>query len=297
MRVSQSEADSFLTCARKHYYAHGESGTGLMPQSVSQPLSRGTVGHSILEEYFTHRKQNKSHQDCVAAAMAKTMGFLSGEVQEEYVDGVTAATELIEIFSRGNFWEWLWTNTQHWDILEIEEKYLVQVDDDLEFAMRLDLLVRDRQKNKVYLVDHKFIYNFYDPNLVAVLPQMAKYVAALRHNGISVDDGIYLMVRTRSLKEPGPDNRFQLMPANLKDSKINAYWSEQVAAMKRIKAIKDIDRTQWREQWALRTANQFTCNICPFIDLCTLDLNGGAKRDLMIKSFYAPNSYGYEDEA
>ena len=42
--------------------------------------------------------------------------------------------------------------------------------------------------------------------------------------------------------------------------------------------------------------SSFNCQHCSFLSLCTTDINGYAGRDLLIRSMYEPNTYGYTDD-
>lgn len=280
--ISQSEVDSFLSCKRRHYYAHMEK---IKPKTYSKALNRGTIGHDVLAQYYLSLKELRS----VDQAKEDAMQVLNKYAQAENME---VLLELTVILNR--FFSWAAATQMHWEILEVEQEHRIPVPGtDLIYPFKADLLVRDTKRDKVILVDHKFIQDFYKDDLIAILPQMGKYVGALQMAGIQVDDGAYQMLRTRSVKSTDINDHLRLQYMNLKQVKIDRYLKEQFSGMKQISAASKIDQETYRENFALRSANQFNCRSCPYLDLCTLDLQEG-NRDLHIRSFYEPNDYGYE---
>lgn len=288
--ISQSEVDAFLSCKRKHYYAHGEK---ITPIQSSAALNRGTIGHDALDAYFTARKEGRPHEDCAQAGMDRLNSHFSTE-------NVKALTELTPILT---YWfEYAAQElTGYWEILEVEKEYRLEVPggqvngETLIFPFKIDLLVKDKHSGKVFAVDNKFLQDFYSNDLISVLPQLAKYVGALRMLGIPVKDGVYNMLRTRPMKSGSLNDKARVIYTGMNDAKIRGYLREQFSAMRQIKHLKDLDSDTWRDKYALRTANQFNCRACPFLDICTIDLTEAHGRDLHVRSFYKHNDYGYEE--
>ena len=288
--ISQSEVDSFLSCKRRHYYAHGEK---IVPIQSSAALNRGTIGHDALDAYFTTRKNGGGHSASVEAGMDRLNSHFSTE-------NIKVLTELTPILQ-------YWFNTAApqltgaWEILEVEKEYRLEVPgpqvngETLVFPFKIDLLIKNVHTGKIYVVDNKFLQDFYSNDLITVLPQLAKYVGAMRMMGHDVSGALYNMIRTRPMKSGSLNDKVRVVDAGLNDAKIKGYLREQFSAMRQIKHLKDIDRDTWRDKYALRTANQFNCRACPFLDLCTIDLTGANGRDLHVKSFYKDNDYGYEE--
>ena len=50
-QVSHSEAESFLSCRRKHFYGYVKNG-GLKPNVSAAALSAGSFVHECLEAYY-----------------------------------------------------------------------------------------------------------------------------------------------------------------------------------------------------------------------------------------------------
>lgn len=283
--ISQSEVDAFLTCRRRHYYAHIEK---IKPKQYSEALSRGLIGHEILDAYYSHLKENPGAFDAAEyTARAKMDEFVS-------VDNLKVLQELATYLTP--FFAWAKETQQDWIILEVEKEFRYPVPGtELTFPFKVDLLYQNRRTQRIYMVDHKFLRDFYREDLVAILPQMAKYVGALRKMGYQVHDGQYQMIRTRNLKSTNIADKLKIQDMGLKEAKIEHYLREQFSAMMQIHQAKTaVPQEVWRDKYALRSANQFNCRNCPFLDLCGLDLING-NRELHIAAFYEPNDYGYEE--
>lgn len=284
--ISQSEVDTYLGCRRRHFYAHGEK---IAPIQYGVALTRGLIGHEALADAFNARKSGASLSEMKSVAMDKL-----GELMVP--ENMTVVAEL------GNLLTYFFDNAdwiKNWEILEVEKEYRVPVPntEGLTFPFKVDLLIRDKANgNRMMVVDNKFVQDFYRGDLISILPQMAKYVGALKMLDMPVKDAYYNMIRTRPLINKPVTEKLKLEICNLSQAKIDHYLREQFAAMKQINALKTkVSMDDWRDKYALRSANQFNCRTCPFLDLCSLDLVNG-NRELHIKAFYQENTYGYEEE-
>lgn len=282
--ISQSEVDAYLMCRRRHFYAHGEK---IVPIRSSEALNRGTIGHDALDAFFQERKNGGSHKSCVDASRERLNSHYS-------VENMAVLTQLYPLMD--TWWAWAESATAGWEVVATEEEYRLQVPKtDLIFPFKIDLLIRQESNGKLYLVDHKFVQDFYSSDLITILPQTAKYVGAMRMLGTDVADGVYNMIRTRPLKNKGIEDKIRTPQVGLTDAKIKQYLREQFSAMKQIAALKNMEQKDWENRYALRSANQFNCRTCPFLDLCTMDLTGAVGRDKHVATFYQENTYGYKE--
>jgi hypothetical protein len=99
-----------------------------------------------------------------------------------------------------------------WEILHVEQQFDVWLTQEFEFSMRLDLLIRDLSDGKIKVVDHKFVYDFWNMDKIRLSGQLPKYIGALRANNIKVDDAILNQIRYRKMKAPTLDQLFQQTP-------------------------------------------------------------------------------------
>lgn len=277
--ISQSEVDSFKNCKRKHYYSFGEK---LEPKKHSDSLTRGTLGHKALDAFYSHLKEFPG--DWEQAAYIGTQAILEKVTADNTQLIMKLQTLLTKYFMHAQ------ETQDYYEILAVEHEFRYTIPGTkLVIPFTPDLIWRNKYTGKVYVVDHKFLFNFYSENAIAISPQLAKYVGLLRLMGYDVEDAQYNMIRHRELKEGS--KLFSLQRCNLGDRKVKTYVEDQIVAMGEIADIKELPLDRW-EQIATRTASSFNCEHCPMLELCLIDLNGG-NRDLMIRTYYQPNTYGY----
>lgn len=277
-RISHSMLESYLQCGKKYYFSHVRN---IEPDRDSRPLILGTIGHKILEGFFTAIKDGvESKQDAIKFAIKFSEEYARDDVFPKALALVVKwVAQHVGLIDR---WEILVTEeTRHLPIPGLFN----EAGEQIEFPFTIDLVVRDRVNGKVFIVDHKFLYDFYDEELISLLPQIPKYAGALRVQGIPVDDAYYNMIRTRPMKSDNPDDLYRLTRLNLTDTRIKEAMSQQIQGMEEI--VK-------RPKLPLRTVNKMNCGNCSFKELCILEANG-EPIEVAIKHGYRQNSYGYED--
>lgn len=263
--ISQSEVDTFLICERKHYYAYGER---LQPKEFPTAISRGTLGHRALQTHY----EGGNWRDYL------------NKFTIENPDSIEVVLEIKKIIPAYlNYYE----NDKDWEILTVEREFRLG-----NMPMQPDLVVREKSTGKIFVVDHKFLYNFYSNRLISMMPQLKKYMGALRLLGYPVDGYIYNMIRYR---QNAKDKFYRHRNDNVHPKAVDRFIKEQDSAMKHIRIFKDLSLETW-EDTALRTATVGNCKNCWFLDLCDHDLNGLYGRDLLVSSSYEPNTYGYMKE-
>lgn len=280
--ISQSEVDSFLACERKHYYAFGEK---LQPRQIGEGLMRGIIGHEILATYYS--------QFIIPGPIAIEVSPKNGtSVAEKIIrsginENPSSLSMLLELQTLlQNYFEHYEDELDGWEILVVEQEFKLG-----DFPFKPDLIKRHRSTGKVIVVDHKFLYNFYSDIALEIMPQLAKYVGALRRLGYVVHGAEYNMLRHRK----NAKERFRRVSTNLTDKKVETFLHEQDKAMALIAGYRKLPLNEW-ESKIFRTASYFNCQHCSFLPLCTTDLNGYAGRDLLVRTSYEPNSYGYSDD-
>ena len=275
--ISNSEVSSFTQCERKHYYSFLRK---LEPKSTGLALSRGIIGHEALAEYYEALMQGQSVVEAQQAARNVISRYIAtGE------GDMSMLADLITLLTR----YFGYYDSEEWEILAVEKAYEVPVNDDFNFGMRLDLLVRDSSK-RIALVDHKFVYDFYSQDVLDMNAQVPKYLGTLRYNGIKADYAILNQVRYRLKKAGNTDEetfkRDTLTPNN---HEIRTIMAEQFKVSERIMGRRSLnERAQSTE--AVRTMNQMTCKNCSFVPMCKAELMG-SDTTLMAQVEYKPNVY------
>lgn len=278
-RISHSMLEAYLQCGKKYELAHTKN---LEPDRDSEPLMRGTIGHYILEGFFNAIKDGMSHKDAFQAAGNRAMQkYLSDPLFPE-------ALALCGKWVVGNA-----DTIKRWKVIETEKTEFLPIPgledmngNQIEFPFTIDLYIQDMLSGKYYIVDFKFLYDFYDDDLVALLPQLPKYAGAKRALGHRVDDAYYAMIRTRKLSADAEDEkRWRTTRLMLTDKRIVEAMQQQVTGMEEM--VK-------RPKLPLRTVNKMNCSNCSFREICIAEASQ-EKTDIIIKHGFRENSYGYED--
>ena len=271
--VSHSEVDSYLLCRRKHYYGYTLS---LQRVKESSALAMGTAGHTVLEAFYTAILEGKDFDTAVGVA-------------RETADGLA-----IEIpANRANIFDTLFTYyfpnepfvKEGYEILAVEKKFNLEYDEEnkMQYPFVVDLIVKSPE-GKTIVVDHKFVYDFYNYEATIMQPQIPKYVGALRALNHKIDYGMYNMVRTRKLKEPDFASMCQLLDVKPEPERVKQVFTEQIAVASEIQKIKLLAPEE-QSAHAYRVANKMVCQSCSFLDICRTELSGGNSK-LMIQTEY-----------
>lgn len=258
--ISHSEVDTLNQCEYKHYYAHELK---LESKSHSANLALGNTGHKFMETFLKAIHAGADNEE----AQLKAINAIGG--MDRYIEATALGMKWI-----AEAWPKL-----DWKIVAVEVEYRVAVSETLVYPFKADAVVET--KGKLAVVDHKFLYDMYPQEVIDILPQLPRYIAGLRNNGIPADMGIYNMLRTRKTNIDVLVQR-ETIPSN---NRVIQSFREQLEGMRRIEeGIK----------FPMRTANKINCANCQFRDLCTADLNG-EDTSLMKELFFQPNTYGYKD--
>jgi hypothetical protein len=284
--ISQSEADTYLGCQRKHYYAFGEPNTegsrGIAAKEHSDSLTRGIIGHEGLASYYTARMNGENHIVGTRQALMTVLSY------ETTLTDIKA--EVVSLLR--SYFEYYEEDFDKYQPIAVEREFRYQIPGTgLIFPFKPDAIMRNRETGEVSIWDHKFLYNYYQERIFPLMPQMKKYGYALRQMGFKVDSYLYNQISTRkNTKEP-----FRRSPVTLHESPAQIFMDEQISTMKKIVWLKGLPDDVWKESIE-RNAGHFTCSKCPFAELCASDIEGRAGRKILITSDFAPSKYRYEKE-
>ena len=287
--ISHSEVDSFLLCEQRHFYAF--AGEGLEPKQFGDSLYRGIVGHEGMAAYYTALQEGSSKADAAEVGLAACRKF---GLDPEAKFGILAdlSTRILPMYFEtvSPLWD------KGWKVLAVEKTFRLEVptaDRRLVYPFKPDLIIADSAGN-IQVVDHKFIYNFYQMDEINLLPQIPKYIGALRALGKPVSGGIYNMIRWRAVKDAGVDANYRREPFKPSNARIRQAFTQQVKIMRKIAELKERSVVDWQSE-ITRTQNSMICKSCSFRALCINDING-EDSTLMRKVEFRPNSYGYSEE-
>lgn len=264
--VSHSEVEAFLSCERKHYYGYGLE---IQRRYTSDSLSRGVLGHLVLQKYFEVAKETRNFDAARTDATA-----LLAQHMLEHPDELTIANEVLAALT--NFWDL--GGFTGFEILAVEKEFTFEVEEGYGIPFIIDLIVR-APDGTIGVIDHKFVKNLYSERDTELMGQLAKYVGFLRAMGFPVHWAAYNELRWYQPKNAAPTDLYSFALIDLSDSRIKRTFEEHYRASKRIiqRKQKVVEQgEQGMAEWsadALRVMNSMTCNWCPFRALCVAELN------------------------
>lgn len=264
--VSHSEVESYLRCERQHFYGYGME-IQRQPGQESDSLFRGTVGHKCLEAGFNALILLQDEYAGILPSHVKTAREKALAETILAADRPEVMKELIQCLSIffDNF------PFYGWRILAVEQEYVMPVAPGLNMPFVVDLLARDAY-GAIWLIDNKFVYDFYSSRDTELMPQLPKYYVGLKALGIHVDKMAYSMYRYRSQKSTDPDKYYKFEPVTFTNARLMQTITEQVVVSDRILTAKLKPLEEWSGS-AMRTANSMVCNNCSVRSLCVAELN------------------------
>lgn len=221
--ISHSRVDSFLTCRRKDYYSYV---LRLTKKDGSAALGFGTASHRVLDVLYTYVLQSKTTAG-QRRLLPKAIQAARDEIARIEAEGFEGRDDRIGL--RALFEDWYFPNEpfvrKGFLVLGSEVAHNLKLTDDVSYTFIVDLVVKT-PAGDIVVVDHKNQYDFLTEAEAKLLPQIPKYVGALRALGTDVAYGMYNQLRTRKLSGP----------AMKKD--------EIIAALAKVKLKRD-DGTFW----------------------------------------------------
>ena len=278
-KISNSEVATWLNCRRKYYYEHD---LNLEPIQRGDALGRGILLHEVLAHYYTALKHGNSHDSSAKIANEFLSEFLASPNYK--METVLEVRKLVT-----GYWA-LYQGDPDWEILEVEQTRALPLNDDFEYDLKFDLLVRVRSQNKIALVDHKTAYNFWTQDKIELNAQFPKYIGTLRANATQVDKVIINQLRTRSLKSPSPSDLYKRVDCVPSRMKIANMMREQIIVSQEINKHRQLP-IEVRSATSPRNINPQICDWCDSKPLCMSELDGGDVTT-MIATDYKQNTYG-----
>jgi|TARA_R100000482_G_scaffold124710_2_gene78580 hypothetical protein len=215
--VSHSRVDSYLTCRRKEYYSYHRKLTKI---DNSTGLVLGTAIHRVLAALYQHvldagnslAAQKKAYPEAVKVAWLEVDRIYSEGFED--TDKRAPLRLIIEKYlQREPFIDREWhDNKRQWRILGVEKEFNLEYDSETggRYPFVIDLIVQDPTK-KIVVVDHKGLYDFYSYETTNLMPQIPKYIGALRALNYNVSYGMYNMIRTRPESKGNKLNKAELV--------------------------------------------------------------------------------------
>lgn len=286
--ISHSEGDQFVRCEAAHWYGYGMK---LQAKSNSGGMFRGTLNHMILEIFFKSLKNGWDYETARTRAL-KYMNLLVLRTDGNF-DVILELQDFVPgflLYYRQNYMD------KGWTILAVEKEFRLTLPSPYEgyeyvYPFKIDLILQNKVGD-IYIWDHKTIYNFYTDEEVALMPQLPRYIGALRALGFKVHGAMLNQIRWRPVKSTATKDHYRTESIYLSDTKIQNMFLEHLKNMRAIAEYKLMPEEQWRSS-VRRTLSQMVCKNCPFKTLCLMDLSG-KDLSLTMRTLYEPNTYGYK---
>ena len=267
--VSHSEIESYLLCERKHFYGYA---MGIQRIEESAALNRGTLGHKVLETYYKTILEGAAN----IIAENRAMNYLKSQF------GI-ASSDLIDEVAKLVKFHFMAAPFANYKILAVEQEYVLPISDDLAYPFVVDLIVQD-PAHKIVLVDHKFTYDFYTQKQMGTMPQIPKYIGALRALGMNVDYGLYNILRYRKMAHPELSDRNQLIEIRPTEARILRTFEECLQAVEQVTERKSHTLLE-QSKLDLRISSKMVCDSCSYNNICVAELNQ-TNPDLVLRSEY-----------
>jgi hypothetical protein len=282
--ISNSEVETFQKCQRKHWYAYG---LNLAPREKALPLRSGILGHSVLEKYYRAKRAELSHDECVQEGLSVLAAYMLHPDVEVYSIVLKRFLEYAEHYKHEPF-----------RVLDVEGIYTMPLDNGIEYALTLDLLVEyisGQYKGQQVLIDHKWTSDFWSADAVDMLPQIPKYLHTLRRLGSTADFGIVNQIRYRKMKDGYDSDRIfrrsHVKPTKERIANIVRIHEKVTHIIRQRKIFPDL----W-EMEAVQTIYRQQCDNCFFRTPCQIELDGrDASRTFA--AMFEQNTYGYRDSS
>lgn len=290
--VSSSEVATWQTCQMRwfiNYYLH------LVPKQLSDGLFKGIVGHEALSIYYNSLfigNDLATAEDQVDEFFAEEMeknnrlrktGYISSKMASERIVLISKMNDVLTNY----FKNYGLKDHIDYDIVEVEYKHVTEDG----FAMRLDLLMRNRKTGALELWDHKFVTDFYSDWQLDFNSQLPKYMkVVINHREEDIAYGILNEIRTREVAEGWQVERPRI---EYNEEIATLHHESHIIYSDEIRAHYDMDKFTCLEKVRRRrTKSDMVCKYCPFKRPCHANLRG-EKMGEILKQEFEESGYGY----
>lgn len=265
-KSSHSETESFRACERRHFYGYG---LRLRHGRPSIALARGSLGHEVLAEFYARCQSGSSFQDAKAGAYGLLRSRL-GEIEELYPND-RVREDLSFCFK--DYFSLAEREFDRIEVLGVEESFNVQITESFSLPFVVDLILRYAGRLEAW--DHKFVWDFFNPNVVDLSPQLPLYYAGLAMLDYPHATVRYNEIRYRSTNEikENPDSRINRPAPRITPQRIRTTMEEHIQVGQRILELRRMGLKNWEKQ-VVRAGNNQTCKNCDFAKMCIGELNG-----------------------
>lgn len=300
--VSNTEVQQAYSCELAWSFGfHPEMGYQLKNMGIAR--TRGILGHSALEIFYNHIKEEAEYD----FAAQEALNFIQAERVKEIKAGdfmdpdrMALLNYLYEILTK--YFEYYEEDVENWEILEVEGFHAMEQEGESDFYLpsRLDLVIYQKAgkfAGETSPVDHKFTYDFWNRPKSILNSQLPLYILALRAARYAnkpapvVRRAIVNQIRTRDLKAPQSWDLFKREFIPYSKTKIENVFANHMKSAVRLAYFKRIPYEEALTEIRAALGSQ-ACQYCDFKDLCDITFEGGDPSDV-IAATLKKNEYGY----
>lgn len=157
---------------------------GWRPKARSIQLERGSWVHELIMCYYDGEDWEKRHE-----LLTKKFYNLFEEIREELGDLPGECERIMRTYLRHY-------KDDTWEVVETEMDEIIELPNGQSFRFIIDLIVREN--GQLWLVDHKTVKNWMDPDFHLLDAQLARYAWCAEQKGYAPIAGvIYNELRTK----------------------------------------------------------------------------------------------------
>jgi len=266
LKNSHSEIESYNMCRRRHWYGYGLRIRSAKP---GLQLVRGSIGHASLARYYSELQGGSSHREATKLAFEELGTQLSGV--EPLYPGGKLREDLS--FTLDAYFKWVSEESTQIRVIAVEQAFTVRVNDNFSLPFVVDLILRTEGGIEAW--DHKFVWDFYNPNLVDLSPQLPLYYAGLKLLDYPPVTVRYNELRYRVTEKAKADigSRFNRVAPRISQARVLTTMEEHIKAGEEIYALRQLGLEEW-EKKTIRAKNNAACRNCDFAKICIGELNG-----------------------
>lgn len=192
LTVSWSELDCYRQCPKKHQLAYKLRWS--KPPRDDSALAKGNLFHEVKEAWYKSLKDKPGDRFAAMEAVGKCIDAMKDRgVEQELIDLIMWMHEgYVQVYGLDDDWEIL--AVEHTIIQPLMHHPSVKSRFDLKAKM--DLIVRDKSRGLISIVDHKTCTNLPDDKELELNDQFGLYELLLSRTGMRAFNTIHNAART-----------------------------------------------------------------------------------------------------
>lgn len=185
LRLSNSKLGTWRRCPYKYQYKYVRQ---LRSKRKARPLELGTWMHELLEHWYGAMiPGQESHYDWRQVHRDRTKKFNNlFDVEKEDLGDLPV--DALRIF-KGYLRRYGLEDRKRWKVIDVELDEIITLPNGLRFQIIIDLVIEEPDGG-LWIVDHKNVGKFMDPDFMLLDAQLARYFWGAEHMGYGPLRGI-----------------------------------------------------------------------------------------------------------